>query len=234
MSKFVMAVLAAFLTVSCAEKPGGVFVMNEETIENFFEKDKQSWNPPLHLNLLHDQPVAEAEIPPVPQNRTRLYGTLDSNGPYVFSGANTAIKNRGSSFSDSVFGKLGPAGDGGNAWFYADYNPETGQITDARAYVYGFMGGVCDMRNKTDAVFGQVNQSGFILNINGPCLFPQISGSTAAYGLLIQGKALGQPAGQNFQLRYVINDSYSVQSVPEFPQNSPDIFDSGNGIAWIK
>ena len=222
--------LVIFLPCACAEQPDGTFVMNEETIENVFEKDKLSWNPPAHLNLLIDQPVAQAELPPVPPHSERIYGTLDSSGAYIFDGA--GIRKRGSSFSDSVFGKLGPAGRAGNAWFYADFNPLTGQITDARAYLYGFMGGVCDMRNKTGANFGEVGPAGFLLNIFGPCLFPQISGATMDYALLIKGER--QVSGANFKLRYVIDDSASLENIPENPKKAANIFDSGRGEASIE
>lgn len=224
-----LACLAFLLLAACSEKPGGIFVMNEETIENFFEKEKQSWNPADHLNLLIDQPVTEAELPPIPPGAVRLYGTLASDGPYKFLSKQAAIENRGSSFAESIFGKLGPAGSVGNAWFYADFDPATGRIGDARAYLYGFMGGVCDMRKKTEADFGNVSESGFKLNIMGPCLFPQMSGSTADYALLLQGT---RKAG-NYSVSYIIDDSAAIRAIPLHPKKSPDIYDSGKGIAWI-
>lgn len=222
--------LAAFLLCACAEQPDGTFVINEETIENVFEKDKLSWNPPAHLNLLIDQPVAQASLPPIPPNFERIYGTLDSSGAYIFDGADP--RKRGSSFSDSIFGKLGPAGKAGNAWFYADFNPLTGQIRDARAYLYGFMGGVCDMRKKTGANFGEVGPSGFRINIYGPCLFPQVSGATMDYALLILGER--QVSGSNFKLRYIVDNSASLDNIPDDPKKAANIFDVGRGEAAIE
>lgn len=234
MSRIILIILLSLLPVSCAEEPGGIIVMNEETIENLFESVKQSWNPPSHLNLLTDQPVTAAEIPPVPANELRICGTLDSSGLYVFSGKDGPIRDRGSSFSDSVYGMLGPAGNSGNAWFYADFSPETGQITGGRAYLYGFMGGVCDMRVKTGASYGEASQSGFRLYVNGPCLFPQMSGVTAAYGLVVEGERANAEPGRNFRLRYAINDDPAMRVIPADPRKSARIFDSGDGRAWLE
>lgn len=232
MIKILLAASLALL-LSCAEEPSGIIVMNEETIENFFEKDKQSWNPPEHLNLLIDQPDAEAKIPPKPKGYVRLNGTLRSDGTYVLQGS--AIKNRGSSFKNSIFGMLGQSGQGGNAWFYADYNPDTGYIEDARAYLYGFMGGVCDMRQKTGGSYGRIEQNGFYLNISGPCLFPELTGSTMEYALLIQGGAdlYSVPNGANIQINYIIDNTGEILSVPPKPRSDPAVFDSGKGRAWL-
>lgn len=232
MLKVICACLSLLLLASCAEEPGGIIVMNEETIENFFEKDKQSWNPPAHLNLLIDQPVTEAKLPPIAPENVRLYGTLDSDGPYVFKSASHVIKNRGSSFTRSVFGKLGPAGYAGNAWFYADFNTQTGQIADARAYIYGFMGGVCDMRQKTEGSFGEIGESGLTLTINGPCLFPDLPGATIDYLLLVEGKKPN--SAQTYNLHYVIDNTPALRDIPQSPQKSPEIYDAGSGKAWLK
>lgn len=227
---FIIIILAA-----CSEKPGGVFVMNEETIENFFEKDKQSWNPPEHLNLLLDQPITQASIPPLPPGLTRLYGVLSSNGAYAFKNGNNAIVDRGSSFKSGEYGMLGPAGKGGNAWFYADFNRQTGEIVDARAYLYGFMGGVCDMREKTRASYGKIGDESFYLNINGPCLFPQISGSTANYALFVQGSGnlLNAPAQKVFPIEYIVDDTGTILTIPANPSSQGDIYDAGHGRAWL-
>lgn len=232
MYKTLFSCLTLLFLVSCAEKPDGIIVMNEETIENFFEKDKQSWNPPSHLNLLLDQPVTAAQLPPIPQGFVRISGTLNSDGSYAYNGSNASIINRGSSFTESVFGQLGPAGKGGNAWFYADSNPDSGEIADARAYLYGFMGGVCDMRNATSGSYGQIGKDSFTLNINGPCLFPQVQGSTMDYALCINGVAIS-PNAQNFQLRYIVDDTGTVLEIPSAPRQSAAIFDVGNGRAWL-
>lgn len=232
MYKALFSCLALIFLVSCAEKPDGIIVMNEETIENFFEKDKLSWNPPAHLNLLIDQPVTEAQLPPVPQGLVRIAGTLSSDGSYTYNGDNTSIRSRGSSFSESVFAQLGPAGKGGNAWFYADFNPDTGEIADARAYLYGFMGGVCDMRDATSGSYGQMDRDSFTLNINGPCLFPEVPGATMDFALLIKGASASMNA-QNFQLRYIVDDTGMLLEIPASPRQSAAIFDAGNGRAWL-
>lgn len=234
MFKALCFLFSAMFLISCAERPGGVIVVNEETIENFFEKEKQSWDPAEHLNLLIDQPVARAEIPAKPAGLNRLYGVLESGGPYT---ANTAMEliHRGSTFKKSVFGELGQAGDGGNAWFYMDYNPATGEIADARAYLYGFMGGVCDMRRKTGGSYGRISENGFYLNINGPCLFPQVPGSTMSYALLVQGgeNLAAAPAGADFPVNYVIDNTGGIINIPADPRASQNIYDSGTGKAWV-
>lgn len=234
MPKILISGLLLFMLTACAEKPDGVIVMNEETIENFFEKDKESWNPPSHLNLLIDQPVTPATIPPVPPGLSRLYGTLSSYGPYIFENAQAEIKNRGSAFSHSVFGELGPAGNSGNAWLYADFNPATGEVADARAYLYGFMGGVCDMRQKTAASYGLIDKKSFRLNINGPCLFPQVSGSTMDYALLIVGENEPGTSPPTFKLHYIVNDTGKILDIPKNPEQSAQIYDAGNGKAWLE
>lgn len=234
MYKALCFLCAVLFLISCAERPGGVIVVNEETIENFFEKEKQSWDPAEHLNLLIDQPVTRAEIPPKPAGMNRLYGVLESGGPYTMSAAMELI-HRGSTFKNSAFGELGQAGDGGNAWFYMDYNPETGEIADARAYIYGFMGGVCDMRRKTGGSYGRISANDFYLNINGPCLFPQVPGSTMSYALLVQGRGnlAASPSGTVIPVNYVIDNSGKITDIPADPRASQNIYDSGKGRAWV-
>lgn len=146
MKKLAVAFLLILLVSACAETPDGTIVLNEETVENFFEGGAlKSWAPPSELNLVMDQPVTSAEIPPVTSGMVRLYGTLDSFGPYTTTAVPQATfpgaAQRGSTFKNSVYGMLGPAGSGGNAWFYVDIEQNTGQIGNARAYMYGFNGG---------------------------------------------------------------------------------------------
>lgn len=235
---FLLALLALCAT-GCAEKPDGVIVVNEETIENFIEGDRrglESWNPPTSLNLVHNQPVMDADIPAVPPGQARLIGVLNSNGPYRFAGAAKAGfgVSRGSTFKNSVYGKLGPAGDGGDAWFYADVDPAAKRIVSARAYLYNFMGGVCDLRKESPAGFGSFAAAGFTIYIDGPCLFPQISGSTSEFALLIQGRGdpLTENAGTRLPIRYIVADTAQFKEIPANPQGWPNIYDSGTG--WIQ
>lgn len=231
MRKIISLIFLALFLCACAEKPDGIIVMNEETIENFFEKDKQSWNPPSHLNLLLDQPVAEAALPPLAKGLKQVCGVLASDGAYTINTAE--IKNRGSSFSKSVFGMLGPAGTAGNAWFYADYNPETGAVLNGRAYLYGFMGGVCDMRNVSSGFYGSATNGKFYLNINGPCLFPQVSGSTMDYALFIESNQDVLNSSAPFSLRYIVDDTGQIMEIPQNPRSSKAIYDTGSGKGWL-
>lgn len=231
---FWIALVAGGLAISCAEQPDGTFVMNEETIENFFERDgpKKSANPPSQLNLQIDQPVVLAELPAPGAGISRISGILSSAGVYPASNAGQAPARRGAAFKNSKFGMLGDAGDNGNAWFYADYNPLTGEIIDARAYIYGFMGGVCDLRQKNFGSYGQIGKKDFTIVIDGPCLFPAVSGSTSDFSLFIQGEF--ETNGSHARLRYIINDTGSFTTIPEHPETDSAIFDFGNGSANIR
>ena len=239
--KFAASALLALLLCACAETPDGTIVLNEETLENFFEGGAlKSWNPPSSLNLLTDQPVARADIPPVPAGQVRLYGTLDSAGPYTTTATPQAdfpgAARRGSTFSDSVYGMVGPAGTGGNAWFYADVDPATGQISAARAYMYGFDGGVCDLRQRIGGSWGDIGADGFTLNIGGYCAFPTESGTTFAYALLIQGEgnALATPAPATMSVRYMVDNSGKYTAIPQDPRQYWNIYDYGTGSASVK
>lgn len=234
--------IAAIFLAACAETPDGTIVVNEETIENFIEGDregKRSWDPAMNLNLVHDQPVVPASIPPLPPGQIRLAGPLDSVGPYAttaklkdnFPGA----ASRGSTFSDSVFGKLGPAGNGGNAWLYVDIDPAARTVVAARAYLYNFMDGVCDMRRPSAAGFGSFAPSGFSLYIDGPCLFPSQSGSTSEFALVIQGGGapLASASGAVFPIRYIMTDSAKIKEIPADPKAFADIYDYGSGTLTL-
>ncbi|MDE6734288.1 MAG: hypothetical protein K2J64_02335, partial [Desulfovibrio sp.] len=73
MKNFAACALLALLLAACAETPDGTIVLNEETVENFFEGGAlKAWNPPSDLNLVMDQPVTRADIPPVPAGEIRL------------------------------------------------------------------------------------------------------------------------------------------------------------------
>lgn len=241
MLKFIISLFALiFFLPGCAETPDGTIVMNEETIENFFERGPlKAYNPPSNLNLVMDQPVVEADIPPVPPNNIRIYGTLDSVGPYQTSAkaqvSYPGANQRGSTFKNSVYGMLGRAGEGGNAWFYADINRETGQIMQGRAYMYGFNGGVCDLRQSADGSWGSISQDNFTISIDGYCYFPAESGSTAAYALLVQGKGnpLATPAPQNMYVNYIVDNNGKFNSIPQDPKKYWEIYDYGTGKANI-
>lgn len=232
--------LLFLLLCACAETPGGTIVLNEETLENFFEGGAlKSWNPPSQLNLVMNQPVTSADIPPVPAGAVRVFGTLDSAGPYITTGKPMAAfpgaDKRGSTFRNSVYGLLGDAGSGGNAWFYADVDTATGQIVDSRAYLYGFNGGVCDLRESVRGSRGQINADSFTLSIGGYCAFPAESGSTAAYALLIQGHGspLAVPTPQTMPVDYLVDDTGTITSIPKDPKNFWDIYDYGTGEAKV-
>lgn len=214
----------------CAETPDGTFVMNEETVENFFEKDKKSWAPGLDLNLLIDQPVAAAQLPGVSPGLERVEGVLTSYGVYRFRGK-SAVAERGGTFSKSVFGMLGPAGDGGNAWFYADFNPASGRIENARVYMYGVMGGVCDLRQRLHEAYGKMNGQEFSLAIEGYCQFPQISGSAMRFAALIRGKPV--PAAP-FAVEYILDDTGAIAAMPADPEEVDAVFDYGSGHAELR
>lgn len=225
--------LGAALLLACSELPDGTIVMNEETIENFFEGGAlKSWDPPMQLNLLMSQPVVAAEIPPVPPGARRIYGTLASAGPYEFPGVPAYAAGRGSSFHDSVYGELGPAGQDGNAWFYADINPESGEIAQARAYLYGFRGGVCDLRQPRQPA----RLAPFALAIAGYCAFPNQQGAAYRYELVIAGPqnlAAEAPAAR-FQARYIVDDSGKLAAIPADPRQNPEIYDYGSVSAQIR
>ena len=232
--------LCLFLLCACAETPDGTIVLNEETVENFFEGGAlKSWNPPSSLNLLMAQPVTRADIPPVPPGQVRLFGTLDSAGPYTTTATPQATfpgaSRRGSTFKNSVYGMLGAAGTGGNAWFYADIDPGTGQIVTARAYLYGFNGGVCDLRESVGGSRGEIGADSFTLSIGGYCAFPAESGSTAAYALLIQGQGtpLAVPAPENLPVAYIVDNNGKFTSIPKDPRNYWEIYDYGTGLAKV-
>lgn len=237
--KIILFMLGLMLC-ACAETSDGTFVMNEETIENFFERGAlKAWDPPSGLNLVMDQPVAPAEIPPVPAGEIRVWGVLDSNGPYETSAPAEAefkgARQRGSTFKNSVYGMVGDAGNGGNAWFYADLNQETGQIVTARAYLYGFNGGVCDLRQKPASGWGVVNNAGFTLRIDGYCSFPSESGAMAAYELLIEGKGnpVAEPAPQNMYVNYIVDNNGRFATIPANPRDYWEIYDFGTGKANV-
>lgn len=232
--------LFALLLCACAETPDGTIVLNEETVENFFEGGAlKSWNPPSSLNLVMDQPVTPADIPPVPPGQVRLFGTLDSVGPYTTTAAPQAsfpgASKRGSTFKGGVFGMLGPAGTGGNAWFYADVDPVSRQIVTARAYLYGFNGGVCDMRESVAGSSGEIGADSFTLSIGGYCAFPSESGTTAAYALLIQGEGtpLAVPAPGNMPVAYIVDNNGKFTAIPQDPRNYWEIYDYGTGVAHV-
>lgn len=236
-----MACAVLLLLGACAETPDGTIVLNEETAENFFEGGAlKSWNPPSSLNLLMTQPVTPADIPPLPPGRIRLFGTLESAGPYTTTAVPRAsfpgAAQRGSTFRNSVYGMLGEAGSGGNAWFYADIDSATGQIADARAYLYGFDGGVCDMRESVGGSRGEIVADGFTLSIGGYCAFPSESGSTAAYALLIQGRGspLATPAPENMPVAYIVDNNGKFRTIPKNPRDFWEIYDYGTGIANVR
>ena len=238
-AQLALAALLALLC-ACAETPGGTIVLNEETVENFFEGGAlKSWDPPSSLNLVMDQPVTRADIPPVPPGMVRLFGTLDSAGRYTTTAAPQAAfpgaAQRGSSFRNSVYGMLGDAGTGGNAWFYADIELGTGQVVQARAYLYGFNGGVCDMRERVGGSFGGLAADSFTLSIGGYCAFPSESGSTAAYALLIEGEGapLATPAPENMPVRYIVDNNGKFRTIPKDPRNFWEIYDYGTGVAGV-
>lgn len=234
----VVCAVLVLLLCACAETPGGTIVLNEETVENFFEGGAlKSWDPPSSLNLLMDQPVTKADIPPVPQGMVRLYGTLDSVGPYKTTATPGAsfpgAAQRGSTFRNSVYGMLGDAGTDGNAWFYADVDPATRKIVSARAYLYGFNGGVCDLRESVGGWRGEIGADSYTLSIGGYCAFPAESGSTAAYALLIQGQGapLATPAPASMPIEYIVNNTGKFTSIPQDPRKYWEIYDYGTGVA---
>lgn len=232
----------AFCLAACAEKPDGTFVMNEETIENFFDSSGalKSWDPPSSLNLLLKQPVVKADLPPIPADAIRVYGTLDSVGQYrTTSAANATFANadlRGSTFEKSVYGMLGPAGSGGNAWFYADINARTGNIEQGRAYLYGFNGGVCDLRQPVRGSWGQIGPDSFTIAIGGYCAFPTQEGATFQFELLIAGDTslMSRQAGQEFSARYIVDNSGNFASIPQKPEDNPQIYDYGAVQAQVE
>lgn len=229
--------LLIFTLYACSEMPDGTIVMNEETIENFFDPEHlKSWNPPANLNLMMDQPVAAAEIPHVPAGLVRLYGTLDSSAAYQAGNSKKSQHPIGSSFKNSVYGMLGNAGDGGNAWFYVDINPVTVQIMNGRAYLYGFNGGVCDMRESANGSWGKISDSEFILTIDGYCHFPSEQGSNFAFALVIQGDVnpLTIPTPKNMYVNYIMDNNGKFNSVPANPQDNPLIYDYGTGKANLE
>ena len=239
-ARILACALLVLLLCACAEGPDGTIVLNEETVENFFEGGAlKSWNPPSSLNLLMDQPVTRADIPPVPPGQVRLFGTLDSGGPYTTTAAPQATfpgaAKRGSTFKNSIFGMLGPAGTGGNAWFYADIDPVTRQIVTARAYLYGFNGGVCDLRENVGGSRGEIGADDFTLSIGGYCAFPAESGSMAAYALLIQGQGapLTAPAPENMPVTYIVDNNGKFREIPKDPRNYWEIYDYGPGVAHV-
>lgn len=227
----------AGILAACAETPEGTIVINKETVENFVTEELdhgdgglKGFNPPSYLNLVMEQPVAHARIPELHEGEIRLQGTLDSAGPYKVAGV---AGERGSTFGDSVFGMLGPAGRAGNAWFYADIKADTGEILSARAYLYGFNGGVCDMRKKDGDSFGQIGRAGFTIQVSGPCYFPEVSGSVAEFALLIQGSGNVLAKPENITLKYIVDDTGAIADIPEFPRRNQDIYDYGTGSATV-
>lgn len=226
-----MLPLCALLCSSCAETPDGTIVMNEETIENFFEKDKKSWDPGLKLNLVKDQPVVAAEIPGVAPGMVRLQGSLASAGTYVFKG-DEGDETRGGTIEKSVYGMLGPAGEAGNAWFYADFNPSTGEIVNARAYLYGVMEGVCDLRESVNGNYGEISPEKLALNIGGYCLFPEMQGQAMQFAIYATGRR-GATFAAPFPVRYILDDTADIFSIPENPMQNKNIFDFGTGQAGI-
>lgn len=232
-------IMLGVMLCACAETRDGTIVVNEETIENFFERGAlKAWDPPSGLNLVMDQPVAAANIPQVPAGEIRVCGVLDSNGPYKTTAPAQAsfkgARQRGSTFKNSVYGMVGDAANGGNAWFYADINQATGQIVTARAYLYGFNGGVCDLRQRPEGGWGTIRETGFSLRIDGYCYFPSESGTTAAYELLIEGS--GNPLfnpPQNMHLKYIVDNNGRFASIPADPENYWEIYDYGTGKAHV-
>lgn len=239
--RFAAGAVLVLLLCACAETPDGTIVLNEETVENFFEGGAlKSWNPPSQLNLLMDQPVTRADIPPVAPGMLRLYGTLDSAGRYTTTARPQAnfpgAAQRGSTFRNSVFGMLGDAGTGGNAWFYADVDPGTRQVVSARAYMYGFNGGVCDLRENIDGSYGSIGPDDFTLMVGGYCAFPSESGTTAAYALLIEGQGdpLATRAPENLPVNYIADDTGNFRTIPKDPRDYWDIYDYGTGSARVE
>lgn len=231
MKRILFLLLLPLFCMSCAETPDGWIVMNEETIENFFEKHKESWAPPMSLNLAHDQEVVSADIPALLPGLVRIEGTLVSAGPYTVPDA--PISHRGGTFTKSVFGMFGAVGKNGNAWFYADVDPASGEIRGGRAYLYGFMDGVCDLREKIGPDYGKIMDGKMAFSIAGYCLFPQISGSAAEYALLVEGEFPGYETSASFPVKYIVDDNGAIGNIPNDPEKNSAIFDSGTGSAKI-
>lgn len=240
MAKFFTSAML-IMTGACAMTPDDTFVVNEETIENFFDPHgpQKAWDPGSDLNLLWDQPVARAEFPALGPGETRVYGTLDSVGIYRTTAKLRAsypdASMRGSTFTHSKFGLLGPATPtGGNAWFFADIDA-SGQIVHARAYMYGFENGVCDMRQKAKDTYGKISSNGFILTIDGPCAFQGQFGTTAEYAIVIEGTGdlLSSPNGREFSIRYIVDNNGKFRTIPENPEKYREIYDYGYGQARI-
>lgn len=239
--KITATFILACLLFCCAAGKDGEIIVNKETIEDFFEKDQKSWSPPSDLDLAITQKVTPAELPPIPAGEIRVCGTLDSAGPYQTEAPKEASFQgstaRGSVFKDSLFGLLGPAGKGGgNAWFYADIDPVTGVASSARAYLYGFNGGVCDMRQNPKISFGLIQPGSFTFTIEGPCLFPQVSGSASDFALLVQAKRnpLKLAQGGEMPIRYIVDGNGEFDAIPLHPQNWWAVRDYGDGEVFVK
>lgn len=218
---------------ACAAGKDGEIIVNRETIEDFFEKEQKSWSPPSDLDLVLSQKVTPATLPRLAPGLVRVTGVLNSVGPYRTESPEKnpvpGSEQRGSVFKHSVFGMLGPAGGAGNAWFYADLDPATGNVADARAYLYGFNGGVCDMRRNARALWNQTGKGSFALSLAGPCLFPDVSGSASEYALLVQTKTDPLTAKGQVPLRYIIDSNGEFDAVPVDPQNWWAVQDYGTG-----
>lgn len=237
MPRYLLLIIVPLLLCACAEGPDGVITVNRETIEDYFEGEQKSWSPPSDLDLELTQKIEAASLPPLPEGQIRISGVLDSVGPYrtdapqknPFPGS----EMRGSVFTHSVFGMLGPAGGAGNAWFYADLDPETGNVLAARAYLYGFMGGVCDMRRDAKAFYDLTSPGSFTLSLAGPCLFPEVTGSTSEFALLIQAKInpLKAKPNKRFPVRYIVDSNGDFDAIPQNPANWWAVLDYGGGYA---
>lgn len=243
---FARVALACLLLtpLSCAVEPDGSFVIDEQTVEEAWDTKSLAPQPPLPdaaagLSLNRNQPVQKASIPPPPPGFTRVYGTLDSVGLYETKAAGAGdfpgARARGSTFQNSVFGMLGPAANGGTAWFYADINPADGAISGARVYLNGFRDGVCDMRRPVEGGYGFAGKSGFSLRVSGPCYFENQSGTTADYAILVSAAVdpAGRPAGYRFTGRYIVDDTGKINRVPANPADVAAVYDYGEAFCAV-
>ena len=91
------------------------------------------------------------------------------------------------------------------------------------------------MRKKTQASYGKIDAESFYLNINGPCLFPQVSGSSMDYAILIEGMGnIMQTSQAGLAINYVVDDSGTILNIPPNPRSNDNIYDYGQGKVWLK
>lgn len=194
----------------------------------------------LYLNAsLH-----KARIPPLKQGQMRIFGALNSLGPYSYDAGTAAGAMRGCSWEKSRFAVMGhDSKGGGSAWFYADIDEKSGQILTVTAYGNGICGSARHeaffAASPLAGSFGKVEMGGFTLRAAGPGVFSSLTPdgegpATGEVSLVITGGGdlLEAANGAKIPVRYYLGGSQGVVLEDKDPTGVNT--DSGRGTVTVE